>query len=514
MKQFILLLHLIVLPYLCYAQITIEERVDIEPLKNIYIPNDPASSHTVTAVVEWDTTGGTHNFLRARMNMINECTAETLLSNYSYNGYIELNMSSSDAVRYEINTFTETRNYPTYFTWYPFLFGHSLKIYADGLLVYENGNFSTTGSTSVLYWRSNLNLHISSYSWNNYEYALCPDESALIRVSDDEECQPALWNAGQDIQVSIVEGAEHTSFYYGGNILIGDNVTFSTDVHGNYFTAYGNVELNYDFEYTDTTADKLVVLEAVVNGITARDTILIPKSTGYVFNGEIEDGKERIVKWERLRINSWLETGGMCVGVTAPPEGTTFNAEVTQGAEFGGLVDTTTGETTTLLSGLMTDGNQLSIEYFADGDSVQSDEEIIVKISSSIPEVEPLYISFFTGRSEIFVTIDPEELLAGEMSDVAVYSYDEMDSLLLLPGDLPFQAEIIEGAEFGDIYDPVSNQYSDYFDEIYQGFKFKAAEEIDTSSARVLIRVSTLFGGGITSPIGREVIMKLKIVSV
>jgi len=103
--------------------------------------------------------------------------------------------------------------------------------------VYENPNFSTIGNTSVLYWRSNLNLRISSYFWNKYENALCPDESAPIYISDDEECQPALWDAGEDIQLTIVEGAEYTSFYYSGNQLIGDNVTFSTDVHGNYFTA-------------------------------------------------------------------------------------------------------------------------------------------------------------------------------------------------------------------------------------------------------------------------------------
>jgi len=113
MKFLFSLLIIIFIPIFCYlpggqasAQITIEEKVEIDPQSNIIVPNDPTSSHTITAVVEWDTTGGTHNYLRARMNMTNECTAETLLSDYSYNGYIELSISSSDAVRYEINTFT------------------------------------------------------------------------------------------------------------------------------------------------------------------------------------------------------------------------------------------------------------------------------------------------------------------------------------------------------------------------------------------------------------------------
>ena len=495
-------------------QIIIKEQVKVLPQSNNYTPDDPTQSHTITAIVEWDTTGGTHNFLRARMNMINECTGDIMLSDYFYDGQIEISMSSTDAVRYEINTFTEAKDPPPNQSWSPFIFSHSLKVYADDVLIDEEPTFHNYGSTSIYYWRSNLKIKIASYVWNNYEYALCLGEKAIIDVWAEEDCQSPLWNAFEGIQVSIVEGGEHTSFYYAGDLLIGDNVTFSTDVHGNYFSSYGDIELKYDVEYTDATTDKLVILEAVVNGITARDTIIIPKPEGYFLNGEIEDGKERIVKWERLRINSWIEKGGMCEGITSPPEGTTFGAEIIQGAQFGGLVDTTTGGTTQMLTGLTADENNIvRIEYFANGDSAVTDEEIIVKISSTMAAVDPLEITFFASRSEIVVTTSPGELQAGEISDVFVYWYDEMDSLVLIPSDISLKVEIIEGAGLGDIYDPATGQYADYFDEIYQGFKFKAAEGIDTSNAQVLIKVSGIVGGGITSPQGQGGKLEEKIIS-
>ena len=99
-----------------FPQVIIKEKVEIKPQSNQYNPNFPVTTHTITAIMEWDTTGGTHNFLRAKMNLVNECTTETLFSDYNYNGYIELSMNSTDAERYEISTYPEIRDYPSQFT--------------------------------------------------------------------------------------------------------------------------------------------------------------------------------------------------------------------------------------------------------------------------------------------------------------------------------------------------------------------------------------------------------------
>ncbi len=140
---------------------------------------------------------------------------------------------------------------------------------------------------------------------------------------------------------------------------------------------------------------------------------------------------------------------------------------------------------------------QASIEYFADGEIVENSEEILIKITSSIEDSESEIISFTVKPPGLFIKADPEEISLSDSSNIEVFWYNEMDSLELVPDDYAFQVEIIEGAQYGDIFDPISNESGDLFNEIYQGFSFKSDSLMEIDSAAVYIRVSTLvFGGG------------------
>jgi len=215
-----------------YAQVRISEKVNIVPkIPNQMEQSSNTETHLIKAIVEWDTTNGTRNWLRAKMKLINSCNGTQIVSDYAYDGYIELELTTDLASRFDAIVYTESNNYPIDNSWFASGFGHDLKIYADGILVEE-----TAYSTSVVPWRSGISLRIGNYSSNNYDDALCFEEGVPFYV-DDIKCETANWTAlANSVNVSIVEGGEFTSFYsYYTDEALGDNLTFTTDIHGNYY---------------------------------------------------------------------------------------------------------------------------------------------------------------------------------------------------------------------------------------------------------------------------------------
>ncbi len=328
--KFILIIILATLFNSLYGQVRIKEKVEIVPkVPNKMETYSTSEMHTIKAIVEWDTTGETKHWLRAKMRLINGCNADQIESEYAYDGYIELKLSTDLAARFDINVYTESNNYPIDNSWFASGFAYNLKIYADGILVEETSN-----NTSVSPWRANISLRFGSYAANNYSDALCYDEEVPFYI-DDIECEPALWTSlSSNVNVSIIEGAEYTSFYsYYTDEALGDNLSFTTDIHGNYNTAWGEVHLNYDEEYSESSEPKEVILEAEVDGLYARDTIIIfPTSNNFAVNAEIQDYIQSIIRWEKLTIDAWLESSGYCEGIVEPPENTTFSAEIIQGS--------------------------------------------------------------------------------------------------------------------------------------------------------------------------------------
>lgn len=123
--------------------------------------------------------------------------------------------------------------------------------------------------------------------------------------------------------------------------------------------------------------------------------------------------------------------------------------------------------------------------YYKDGDL----NGILKAELNGIAEYDTLKINKVEDF-ELIVEIEPEELRPGESADIHLLQDLGFDQEEFPPEQL-FKVEIIDGGQYGTIVAPNGIDTSDVFDDILQGFTFRASENI-IDSAEVYIKVSTI----------------------
>ncbi len=101
----------------------------------------------------------------------------------------------------------------------------------------------------------------------------------------------------------------------------------------------------------------------------------------------------------------------------------------------------------------------------------------------------------------VVVTVIPPEISPGDTAAILVKERYTDGTTGDFPQDQDFEVQIFGGEKYGDIVAPDST--GDYFKPIKQGFKFVAADSIDSSVVTVGIKVEQAVGGATsTAPIG------------
>ena len=454
--------------------------MEIKPKLNIKsgkLYGGTVSTHTIRAVFDWDTTGGTHNYLRAKIKLSGyDCDYHEKESGWVYDGHAEVSETTELAGSYSIDIHTQGNNYPTDLSWFDMGFSGTYSLYIDGQKI-------DNPPTTIRPWRAEPVLKLS-------KTGLCPLDSTDYEIGDTSNtCGNIQWSALSDqITLSVIQGAQYVSFYNVSGQNLGKTISELEENINKY-------QLKYDNPNTATNKDEKIILEVTVNGISTRDTLIVyPKSNNYFVNGEIKDNVQRIVENEKLTMQAWLESGGTCGGkIESSDSTTTYTAEIIQGAEYGELLNPKNDAKGDSLGGIVAENDKISIDFYANGTIPASDKEIKVRISNSKENTQPLELSFLVGPSDVVVTFEPKELAAGDTANVIIKHRKEDGTLENFPNDQDYEVRLIEGSKYGTLLSSNGVDTSDYFESVSDGIKFIAYDHIDTNNVEVRLKISTYY---------------------
>ncbi|BDQ02955.1 MAG: hypothetical protein KatS3mg037_1530 [Ignavibacterium sp.] len=201
----------------------------------------------------------------------------------------------------------------------------------------------------------------------------------------------------------------------------------------------------------------------------------------------------------------------------AYPEGIKFNVEIVQGQEYGNLYYPGTvaepeqsGTSITNLEdeygmGIAT----YTIKYKADG--IQPDESnpgiVTIRCTANDLDIAPVEVSFPVVYNEdppdeggvIVVEFDKDSYQPGETAIANCRWLTGYNELIDFPSEQIFNVEITGGSEYGELQNPVSGEVGTRLEAVSNGFRVLTATEIAEEEVRIILRVSTIVGGGIAT---------------
>lgn len=210
---------------------------------------------------------------------------------------------------------------------------------------------------------------------------------------------------------------------------------------------------------------------------------------------------------------SWLSFAGGGL-----PDYVKFNASITNGQQYGTLRYTSSGAgyEGADLSGLNLSEYE-SLTFKANGIEPDSFDVVKIKISTTdntIPEANVDLNIYPNIAYPLGVFFDAEKYLPGDTADIYLLKrtsqYPDFDpynaEYTQFPSDQLFNVKIEKGREYGTILNPAASDTSYEFTGIRKGFKLIVSDTIDTDSALITVRVSTVLnnGGGIAASIKKD----------
>ena len=168
-----------------------------------------------------------------------------------------------------------------------------------------------------------------------------------------------------------------------------------------------------------------------------------------------------------------------------------YNVEIVNGQQFGHLIDPTTKNRVSSLSNLNHDNGKLDFEFSADSFDVNSNNTVVIKISTNKTTIEPINVTYHVARAKIQVTFSPPTLVAGDTANVILKKINDDGTLSDFPADKYFDAQITDGKDYGTFISPESSDTLDQLSCVYQGFKFIANKKIPASQVQSTIIVNT-----------------------
>ena len=413
---------------------------------------------------------------------------------------------------------------PTSYTWNFSVDGDTLandnfalKIYWDEVLAAEMNGFDRPDLEANQYWLetfyppSYTNMGFScdmggnlrkSQNSNCESLDLEDTQEFTFTPSYDVECNDTLvypdWNILTDyVDLTITDGSEYISFYDGDDLHRGNHITISL---ADDYVPNSNIDAINIAEYiryhtaVQTTEPYNAEITAEANGYEEKIYIEL---TPVPCITEIQTQEDFYIDWiyPMEKVDIPLEVS--CYDEISEIEGITFTAEVTEGSNFGGIINPATGRTTNKLTNIEHEDGSFEITFFSNGEKPAEDEDVTITVTASDPEIEPYDIEFYIHPSEFVIKFVPEELKQGDTATVNFYrnETDEGEYTPFPEGQL-FNVEIFEGGGYVKLSPNDDDELYDNLTDVTQPVQLIANEDIDLDTVQVVLFAETNDNGG------------------
>jgi hypothetical protein len=460
-----------------YAQIVIEERIEVNPkVKAPNTPNNPAEP-TFTYILSWPP----DQYRRGKIQTIS-CYGDTTDTGWTSGGYVTTSLSGSG---HHIFKFVNERWYYDSHLGWGWYYDSNNDIERKVLI---NNQELNTGS---LIGASTGTIDIPLLRFNDN---ICDSGFVKLEVEPTNwaDCEEIGWLPIDQLNLRITSGSEFASFY---NIRTGTNLGSQTQI--NPFVEMENLSLFFGFEWEKDGLDDVIIMlnenvpadsvpvyievEAEINGVEfAGGDIFYPDKPLIITEinpYEITTGEETLIS---------VEVFNRCEPIDPF---TTINLEIISGEEFGSFIDPYTDEKVKTITDLYLFWGYAWIDYVADGISSNETAEVKIRISTSSSGIPPKEVTIYIKPPPIYAYTVPEVLGADDSADVIIKKRNPDGTLEDFPADQTFELAVLDGCVNGNFM--VGDSISNYFADALQPIKFVTADSLDSEVDSVLIRVGT-----------------------
>ena len=472
-----------------FPQVTIKEKVEIKPRESFN--NSLLTEHTIVFNLQWDRPG----VQAAVVGVSIPC--QSVGADWQYGVSISLTVENARAGLYWFQPRVNQNPYDTTNFYY--------QLYFDGVIV-RNGSAVLIGAfSSGSYPHFDVQYTpplISDYSFNLLSNELCYRKFGELDIGTSNNCATGIsWNSSTNlINLSITSGQEFASFYhYDFNSyfptveLLGDNIEVT-------LAELEDISLEQDSLFNGSNVK--VNVRAEWGGLIKTDSATAYPASEYIVSAE-SFGVEEINAGEEVFMELDVLTDLNCSFCLPLYE--TYNAQIIKGGEYGSLIDPVSGESVQSLTGIeqYTFGPGMpcgiaSLDYIADGISADMEDSIIIRISTSDPQIQPTDKLFLIQPSLVLVTITPDKLSPGDTASIVIKKRNPDGTIEDFPPDQTFEIGIAEGC-LGNLLacDGEDCYLEPYFYGIPDSVGVYFVADSSADSGTVKIRVGLIDDGGV-----------------
>lgn len=471
-----------------FPQVIIKEKVEIKPEESLN--NSLLTEHTIIFNLQWDRP----SVQAAIVGVTIPC--QSAGADWQFGGSISLTIENARAGLYWFQPRVNQNPFDTTNFYY--------QLYFDGLIVRDDSAVLIGGFSGGSYPHFNVQYTpplISEYSFNLPSNELCYREFGELIINTSNDCATGVsWNSTGPVNLSITSGQEFASFYHydfsGGFFPIieplGDNIEIT-------LAELADISLEQDSLFNGSNVK--VNIQAEWAGVIKTDSATAYPASEYVVSAEsygveeINTGEEVFME---LNVLSDLNCN-FCL-----PLYETYNAEIIKGGEYGSLIDPVTGESVQSLTGIeqFTFGPGMpcgvaALDYIADGISADMEDSIIIRISTSDPQIQPTDKLFLIQPSPVFVDIIPDILSPGDTASIIIKKRNPDGTIEDFPPEQTFEIGIIEGC-LGNLLacDEVNCYLEPHFYGVPRFVPVYFVADSSADSGVVKIRVGLIDDGG------------------
>jgi len=145
------------------------------------------------------------------------------------------------------------------------------------------------------------------------------------------------------------------------------------------------------------------------------------------------------------------------------PDTVSIVQEIVQGSEYGQLWNSFTNEYGTSFTGT-------DIYLVANGIKPAQDAEILIRLSTTDPDIDPLNIVYIVKSVDLEITVLPPAIAAGDTASIIIQKKYLDGTIADFDEWQTFEIAKIEGCALGDIL--VDGETGAYFSDVYQPIQF------------------------------------------
>ncbi|MEJ2195694.1 MAG: hypothetical protein P8X73_12660, partial [Ignavibacteriaceae bacterium] len=477
LKTFSFIIFILVISNVVYAQITIEEKVEIEPRGAVISLNSPASTHTIRIEMQWTPTA-TPGAVLAYVLPCQDASFSGFVTGGNITYLVENVSAGSHSFQFRFNIPCSN----------PQPVDGRYQIFLDDQLVQTNSFFvggCYSGSSYPFYNFSYTPPLVSNYSFNLTKNESCILTSTPMAISTFNDCTTGVsWNKDtQPVNLMFISGGEFASFYDNNQQMIGDNFIGT-------LSEIQDINVIQDSVYSGSV-DKYFIVQCEWEGLVRTDSVkLIMQSNGVIIANT--SGNDSLYTGQAVNVEVYPnDFGGECT-ISFPSEAT-YNAEIVEGTEYGNLIDPNTGEHVQSFTELFQSFGYAYFDYVADGISPDTVKNVIIRLGTSDPGFPNTNLTLHIKPSPLYVYTKPEIVFASDTADVIIKKRNPDGTLEDFPPEQTFELAVIDGCVNGNLL--ADSNVGVYFADALQPIKFVAADSLESDSGFVRLRVGTDVSG-------------------